>query len=96
MNLETLQVLPCRGGKELRVIDQVAGKWEKLAIALGFDAALLEVIERDSHKSETACRNMLGRWLRGEAKIHVSWSALLKGLRDGGFETLALELEQAL
>ena len=48
LELHQLQVFHCGGGKEIRVISQIAGGWEKVAFALRFDGAALTAIDRDS------------------------------------------------
>ena len=81
----------------MRVIDAVAAKWEKLALALHFKGSTLDAIRRDTHhQTEDACRRMLQRWLEGEGRKPVNWNTLTKALDDAGFTELAKELNQVL
>ena len=78
-------------------MNQVAGRWEALAVALSFDKDKLSIIKRDSlGRSEAACLDMLQRWLEEETGVSACWQVLLTALRDGDFKELAQELEQAL
>ena len=79
-------------------MDQVAGRWEDLGLALHFDGAALDTIQRDSHCSKEACRLMLQRWMNGEGSRRgpVCWDVLLEALKDAEFGELARELTEAL
>ena len=97
LELHQLQVFHCGGGKEIRVISQIAGGWEKVALALRFDGAALTAIDRDSfHRPEMACLNMFQRWMRGEGRGPVCWEVLMKALKDAEYTVLAEDLAVAL
>ena len=92
-----LQVLHCSEGKEIRVMDTVAGKWEDLAMALHFDGPTILTIKKDSALcSKTACFTVLQRWLEGKGRQPACWDILLKALKDAEFRVLARELTEAL
>ena len=94
--LHQLQRLEGYGGKIIRVIDKTAAKWEELALALHFEGHILEIIHRDHILVVPACRNVLYRWLKGEARQPVNWITLIKSLREMELNTLGDELELAL
>ena len=97
LELHQLQVLDCGGEKKIRVISQIAGGWEKVALALRFDGAALTAIARESfHHPETACLNMFQRWMRGEGRGPVCWEVLMKALKDAEYTVLAEDLAVAL
>ena len=97
--LQELQVLSSESGdmKKLRVIDTVAAQWEELAIALGFEAAVINYIRRDHvHNAKGACCQVLTKWLAEEAEENlrgpVTWATLIECLADAGFASLAEDL----
>ena len=101
--LQELQVLTDSGGsgsdmKNIRVIDTVAAQWEELAIALGFEAAVINYIRRDhAHDAKGACRHVLTRWLAEEEESlrgPVTWTTLIECLMDAGFAILAEDLKK--
>ena len=93
-----LQRLEGKGGKVVRVIERVAGNWEKLAYALEFSSDVVKTIRRDCHyECEQACQEVLHRWISGAARQPVSWWTLVESLRrENDFGKLADDLEEAL
>ena len=97
--LYQLQKFKGRGGRTVKVIEQVAPVWEQLACSLHFDSAVIGAIDRDHRKCEVACMDMFGRWLEGSARQPVSWETLIAALRDSGerdLKKLATVLDAAL
>ena len=78
------------------MISQIAGGWEKVALALRFDGAALTAIDREFHCPEIACLNMFQRWMRGEGRGPVCWEVLMKALKDAEYTVLAEDLAVAL
>ena len=84
-------------GRAVKVIEQVAPFWEKLAYALHFNPAVVEAVARDNHyKCEQACMDMFCRWLSGSARQPVNWETLLVALRDCKLKRLEAELDIVL
>ena len=78
------------------VVRDVAANWQKLALRLGVEGCVSEIIFRN-HPSdcEGACRDMLNRWLRGDqhnGEEERTWSTLLTALGRAGL----MELERRL
>lgn len=95
-----LEQLTHPDSRTVSIINDVAAKWEELAIALGFDAPTIEHIKRDhSSACKEACREMFTKWLRmdhtGEMKP-VCWTTLIESLNDAEFSSLAKALEEIL
>ncbi len=86
--LECLKV----GGRQLRVVQEVAAKWEELAVHLEFSGSVIKIIKADHRYCEASCREMFHRWLAGE----VTWKGLAEALRDMERGNLAEHVEQAL
>ena len=95
--LYQLQKLKGWEGRAVKVIEQVAPVWERLAYALHFNSAVVAAIARDNfHKCEPACMDMFGRWLNGSARQPVNWETLIAALRDCKLKKLEAELDLAL
>ena len=91
--LESLKV----SSEQLRIIQEVAIKWEKLALHLKFPDRVIEIIKKDHrHSSEDACREMLRRWLAGESGQEVTWGQLIEALKDMQRSILAEAVQQLL
>ena len=74
----------------MKVVEEVAAKWEQLAYVLHFSPAVVRNIQRDTqHDCVSACQEVLYRWLNGETSHPVSWQTLIDSLRDCDFNTLA-------
>ena len=78
------------------VVTAVAAKWERLALRLGVEGCVSEVVSTNfPNNCEKACQDMLVRWLRGErhtGEEERTWSTLLTALGRAGFA----ELERSL
>jgi len=94
--LYQLQRLESHGGKIVEVIDKTAANWEKLALALHFEEHILGIVSLDHTSVIQACRDVLSRWLRGEARQTVNWITLIESLREMKFDVLGGDLELAL
>ena len=78
------------------VVTRVAANWERLALRLGVEGCVSEVVFKNHPNDyEGACRDMLERWLRGDrhtGEEKRTWSTLLTALGRAGFA----ELERSL
>ena len=84
-------------GRAVKVIEQVAPVWERLACALHFNPAVVATIARDNPcKCEQACMDMFGRWVNGSAHQPVNWETLMVALRDCKLMKLEAELDRVL
>ena len=76
----------------IKVIEQVSHKWENVAYAIGFDAAVVKAIQRDvSFQTTPACEEVFYRWLStaGDTQTAKTWEFLIVKLRHTGFSVLA-------
>ena len=75
-------------------------QWEELAIALGFEVAMINYIRRDHvRNAKGACCHVLTKWLAEEEaseNFHgpVMWTTLIECLVDAGFASLAEDLKK--
>ena len=78
----------------------MAAQWEELAIALGFEAAVINCIRRDHvHDAKGACCHVLTKWLAEEETSEnlrgpVTWTTLIECLAVAGFASLAKDLKK--
>ena len=97
--MKDLQLLKCRSGRRLRVLDTVAADWMYLAISLGFEGPVIECIEMESLMRPTeACHRVFTKWLDGGDGLckPVTWDTLIQCLIDAGFVDTAEQLEEIL
>ena len=81
----------------VQIIKNIAYKWESVAYRFHFETYEVNTITRDSfNEAETACEKMLSRWLLGEHRTPVTWSTVVKCLRECEFRTLADDLDRIL
>ena len=80
------------------VVTFVASIWQRLALRLGVEGCISEVVFKNHpNDCEGACRNMLGRWVRGDRHTgegERTWSTLLTALGRAGFEELERRLQR--
>ena len=83
----------------IKVIEQVSYKWEDVAYAMGFDAAVVKAIERNVFFQTTpACAEVFHRWLStaGDTQKAKTWEFLIAKLRHSGFSVLADDVHSEL
>lgn len=81
------------------VVTAVAATWQRLALRLGMEGFVVKVIFKNHpNDCESACRDMIDRWLRGEqytGEEGQSWSTLLAALVRAGYAELEKKLQKA-
>ena len=99
--LKELQLLKGPDGRKVRIIDEMAPEWEKLADTLGFEATEISCIKKD-HRQEpvTSCCLMLDTWLQespnNQLREPVTWETLIQCLTETGCSILVLDLQTVL
>ena len=86
-------------GRKVRVLEEVAPDWKRLAISLKFNQSKIKTIEKDYKTStEEACQEMFMRWLAGEHDLAqpCTWDTLIKCLRRAAFIDVANSLRTIL
>ena len=80
------------------VVTAVAASWQRLALRLGVEGCVIEIISKNHpNDCESACRDMIDRWLRGEqytGEEERSWSTLLAALVRAGYAELSRKLQR--
>ncbi|MCG8625048.1 MAG: hypothetical protein MJE68_23990, partial [Proteobacteria bacterium] len=97
--LQDLDILKLRDGSEIRIIESVTARWEKLAIRFGFEEMRICNIRRGAFfQLEDACFNMFIRWLNGEHNLKPpTWYNLIQCLEEiDEFKKLARDVKEAL
>ena len=85
--------------EEIRILDQVATKWDDIAIAMDFDphGHTQTAINKDFGSVQEKCRETFKKWLQGQgSRQPATWEILVEILRDCDFENLATSIETAL
>ena len=84
--------------KELRIMKEIAGKWNNIGILL--DCSVNQIAKNHNmgtDYSENCCQNMLMEWLgKGAPGYPVSWNSLIKVIRDVELYRVASNIELAL
>ena len=80
------------------IVTPVAANWQTLALKLGVEGCVSEIVNSDHPGScVRACRDMIGRWLRGErytGEEQRTWSTLLAALGRAGYTELERRLRR--
>ena len=88
------------GGRQKRIMLEVAADWEGLALLLEFDYSVIKLIRENNSgrdaRTERCCQDMLCRWLDGEACQPVTWERLVEAIRDIPNDKLATEIQELL
>ena len=96
LNIQALEVLEGRGGRKVRVVENIGSEWEEVAKALDMGQEDVDMIKsRHSNNDEKACCEMLATWLEGN-NGEVSWTAFTQALIDAGLPELAENLKDVL
>ena len=85
-------------GKQIRIINRIAARWETVAALLDFHYSTIEAIRSNSYYPQThsGCQLMFERCLKGEGFRPKTWQTLIKALDGAEFSTLAQEIREAL
>jgi hypothetical protein len=97
--LKDLDILKSRDGREIRIMESVISKWEKLAISFGFEETRISNIKMGAFfQVEDACFKMFIRWLNGEHDLKPpTWYNLIQCLEETNeFKNLARDVKEAL
>lgn len=99
--MKELQLLKGLDGRKVRIIDEVATEWEKLADTLGFEATEISYIQKDHHQQPVAsCRQVLDTWLQenpdNRLQQPVTWETLIQCLIETGCSILVQDLQTIL
>lgn len=96
---QQLHYLKRRDGTVIRVVEEAAQQWERLAYALNFPRSTVNVVSRDNPQNAVgACGEMLGRWLDGVegTRQPISWNSLIDALCECDMDTFASDLHDVL
>ena len=86
-----------QNGKELRIMDTVAAKWDKIALALHFDFPIIDAVRESTRfQADKACHSILQKWLEGKGRRPVTWETFVEGLFDAEYNVLAVDIKAAL
>ena len=92
--MDELKLLKTRDGRDIRVVTEIAGcSWQDMAYALNFSLAEVGVISKNNPMDvESACADLLSRWLEGGHRQPVSWRTIVNCLRERELNVLASQV----
>ena len=96
-SLAQLRRLKTSRGPDIRIIDQVAPKWDTLAIEMDFDQKgdTLAAIRKDFSSVLDCCTETFRLWLDGKGNRQpATWSTLLEILDDCDLGNLAQDIQK--
>ena len=82
--------------KTVRVIEQSAAKWEKIATRLYFEICDISRIKKDNNECDAACQTVFVEWLNGRGREPITWNTLIKVLNEAGLAELAADIKLIL
>lgn len=96
--LAELKKMPLHDGSSnnMRIIDEVAVRWDEIAIAMDFDPVghTQTAIDKDFGSVREKSTETFKKWLQGEgSKQPASWEILVEILKDCNFGNLASNIE---
>ena len=94
--LHELQRL-CRDDVVVNVIKAVAPFWKKFALYLTMDGNMVEIWETNHVcQVEDAAMKLFRHWLNGNGRKPISWTTLIRALRENDLPMIATEVEEIL
>lgn len=95
--LAHLEYLVAKGGRVLKIVTEVAGRWEKMARSLNFTEGEIEIIQRNHPGDvESACSDVFKRWLERKHRHPVTWQTVVECLREVDLNVVAKDLNATL
>ena len=97
LDMKALEIIEGRGGRKIKVIEDIGSHWENLAVELGIQQEIIDQIKNEipSHNHHEACNTVLATWLEGNSG-DVSWDTLAQCLITAGLPELADNLKESL
>ena len=86
-----MRSLTTPGLKKIKVVEAVATRWKKLALALGFKLSAIDSIDSGYFDAERDCDFMLKKWLEWEDAT-VTWNTLIIALEKADYISLTEDL----
>ena len=85
--------------KTVRVIDRVAGVWERVATRLHFDVEHISRMKKDYHlQAREASHQVMMEWLMGKRRQRkpVTWATLITALGEAELSEVAKDIQDIL
>ena len=81
----------------VRVIDRVAGVWERVAIRLHFNGDDISRIKKDCHlQTRDASYHVIMEWQMGKRRKPVTWDTLMTALGEAELSEVAKDIQDIL
>ena len=101
-DVPTMRELECLrskdGSTKVKVIQEVAAIWGKVATLLDINSSVIEQLECDHRRVADACREMFKKRLEDDEEFHepLTWKMVIAVLRDCDLNVCANELQTLL
>lgn len=76
----------------VRVIEQSAAKWERVATRFYFESCDIGRIKKDHNECYEACQTVFTEWLNGRGREPITWDTLIVTLNEAGLSELATDV----
>ena len=94
--LSQLKLLTSKNNEKVEIIKVVASKWEHIGVLMDFDStgSYLDLVKKrcGERSPEECCIALFQHWLRGNGKPSCTWGTVTEFLKDIGYPTLALNV----
>lgn len=95
--MSQLEHIMIHNGRVIAVVTEVAGRWERMARALDFSEAEVEILGRNCKNNvELACTDLFTRWLEGNHRQPVTWQTVIECLKELDLNVVAEDLNAIL
>ena len=94
-SISELHSLTIPGPRKINVIETVATRWKRLALALSFESSVIDSIDSGYLDADRNCAFMLRKWLEQEDTT-VTWETLITALEKIEFTSLAEDLRKGV
>ena len=80
--------------RKVRLIEEVAAGWEKIATHLYFESRHIQSMKRDNtQNSKECCRAVFVDWMEGRGRQPITWKVLIDAMSQAGFPRVAEDLK---
>lgn len=97
--LHELDLIEDSCGKQVRVINKGASKWQAIAMRLHFEGGTItEIFNESQNNMQQACLITFTKWLQGMSDLREprTWNTVIKVLEEADLGELAKHLETVL
>ena len=94
-----IDLIKLSSGKEVRIIQGGASKWNSIATRLHFTLDMIDEISENNPKDvQGSCKSVFSKWLKGTKGLREprTWRTVVDVLHEAGLGELAKSLEEIM